>query len=146
MGNWSENIVIEKYKSMGYDVISIGKPDLILLKDGEIEFVEVKTGKDKLQENQRAALDLLTSHGFRARMERVKTPRISKRPIWKREQIEIVEQYNRDELEPHQIWNLIARSQLTPDLEDFTGLLVSFFNERNNELDRLEALEQANTC
>ena len=58
MGNWSENIVIEKYKSLGYDVISIGKPDLILLKDGEIEFVEVKTGKDKLQENQRVALDL----------------------------------------------------------------------------------------
>ena len=40
--NAREKVAIEKYEAEGYDVITKGVPDLILLKDGNILFMAVK--------------------------------------------------------------------------------------------------------
>lgn len=69
--SWSEFRLIDYYKQRGYDVIRVGKPDLILLKDNQIEFVEVKTKNDKLTRNQKRAFKLLERHGFEPRVEKV---------------------------------------------------------------------------
>ena len=66
-----EKIAFDKYESQGYDVIKAGAPDLILLKDGAISFIEVKSEVDKLSEPQERAFDLLKKHGFEARIETV---------------------------------------------------------------------------
>ena len=59
-----ETIVRDKYEAKGYDVIKAGIPDLILLKEGKIEFVEVKSHIDKLSEYQERAFRLLKKHGL----------------------------------------------------------------------------------
>jgi len=69
--NASEDLIREKYENQGYDVIHVGVPDFILLKDGEIEFVEVKTATDLLRESQLRAIALLEKHGFEVRVERL---------------------------------------------------------------------------
>ena len=67
--------IYRKYEHLGYDVIRTGIPDLILLKDGKIEFVEVKTDSGYgLNENQIRAFKLLKKHGFEVRVETVKRP------------------------------------------------------------------------
>ena len=66
-----ETIVRDKYEAKGYDVIKAGIPDLILLKEGKIEFVEVKSHIDKLSEYQERAFRLLKKHGFIVKLERV---------------------------------------------------------------------------
>lgn len=71
--NDNERKIYEKYKNQGYDVIHVGVPDFILLKDGEIEFVEVKTASDLLRETQMRAIALLEKHGFKVRVERITT-------------------------------------------------------------------------
>ena len=131
--SWAEDVIKEKYELMGYDVIGIGKPDLILLKDGEIEFVEVKTAYDKLQRHQLEAIALLTAHGFKARMERISYPKISSRRISKKEQSEIIRQYHNDELEPRDLYHLIVRAQRTRGMTNFVQLLIYFFNTKNDE-------------
>lgn len=66
----SELVVYKKYENLGYDVIKSGIPDLLLLKDGKIEFVEVKTEHNKqLNENQNRTIKLLEKHGFPVRVE-----------------------------------------------------------------------------
>ncbi len=67
----SEQIIYDKYESQGYDVIKAGAPDLILLKDGKISFVEVKSEFDKLSEPQGRAFKLLQKHGFDTKVETV---------------------------------------------------------------------------
>lgn len=69
--NDTESTFFERYEAQGYDVIHTGVPDFILLKDGEIEFVEVKTATDLLRESQTRAISLLEKHGFEVRIERV---------------------------------------------------------------------------
>ena len=68
---WAEFLMKAIYKSQGFDVIHNGAPDLILLKDGKIQFVEIKCKKDKLKEEQKHAIALLKKHGFTARRETV---------------------------------------------------------------------------
>ncbi len=69
----SELKVYRKYEHLGYDIIRSGIPDLILLKDGKIEFVEVKTDSGYgLNENQIRAFKLLKKHGIEVRVETVK--------------------------------------------------------------------------
>jgi len=69
--NKTEQEVRSKYEKQGYDVIHVGIPDFILLKDGHIEFIEVKTAADLLRESQMRAVALLKKHGFEVRVERV---------------------------------------------------------------------------
>ena len=71
--NDNERKISEKYEAQGYDVIHVGVPDFILLKDGEIEFVEVKTAVDGLRESQIRTIALLEKHGFTVKIERVPT-------------------------------------------------------------------------
>ena len=69
----SELRIYQKYEHLGYDVIQYGVPDLILLKNGKIEFVEVKTDSSYgLNENQIRAFKLLEKHGIKVRVEVVK--------------------------------------------------------------------------
>lgn len=139
---WVERYIQEQYEDQGYDVIHNGAPDLILLKDGDIEFVEVKMSNNKvLNRDQRRALRLLKEHGFNARVEIVPKLTIPKKYIYEPEQLKIISQYNRGKLDPRDIYHLIVRSQNWPTLKNFTRLLISLFNERNTELDRLEASE-----
>ena len=60
------------YEDEGYDVINDGAPDFILLKNGRIEFVEIKCNNDTLKENQKRAIGLLRKHGFTARKEEIR--------------------------------------------------------------------------
>jgi len=60
------------YKREGYDVINVGAPDFILLKNGCIEFVEIKTEYDQPSKAQKRAINLLRKHGFTARSEMIK--------------------------------------------------------------------------
>ena len=82
--NDGELRIYEKYDHLGYDVIRYGVPDLILLKNGKIEFVEVKTKAHYgLNEYQKRAFKLLEKHGLKVRVEMVKgTRRISYRSIF----------------------------------------------------------------
>ena len=82
--NDSEQSVYRKYENLGYDVIQYGIPDLILLKNGKIEFVEVKTDSGYgLNKNQIRTINLLKKHGIEARVETVKyRSRINKRSLY----------------------------------------------------------------
>ena len=64
-----ERITFDKYMEQGYDVIKAGAPDLILLKNGQISFIEVKSDRDKLSGSQERAFKLLKKHGFIAKIE-----------------------------------------------------------------------------
>jgi len=90
--NESESMVRLKYEEQGYDVIHTGVPDFILLKEGEIEFVEVKYSQDELRENQRKVFNLLQKHGFSVRVERV--PEINSSPLLE----ELNKEMNLDEM------------------------------------------------
>lgn len=50
---------------------SSGYPDLLLIKDGELEFIEVKAPGDKIQRHQLARLLALQNAGFTARIEKL---------------------------------------------------------------------------
>jgi len=71
-----EEEAIKQYEALGYDVIKKGIPDLVLLKDGKIKFVEVKNsdtyskGNDGLSPSQRRAFKLLEKHGFDVEIKR----------------------------------------------------------------------------
>jgi len=69
--NESEEKIRLKYEAQGYNIIHKGVPDFILLKDGKIEFVEVKAATDPLRESQIRAVALLRKHGFEVRVERI---------------------------------------------------------------------------
>lgn len=68
---WAEFLMKGLYESQGFDVIHNGAPDLILLKDGKIKFVEIKCNNDTLKEEQKRSIKLLNKHGFTARKETV---------------------------------------------------------------------------
>ncbi len=78
--NEREQKIYDKYIAEGYDVIKAGAPDLILLKDEQIAFVEVKSPgpNGKLNEAQKRAFILLRKHGFSAKIEIVQPPPISR--------------------------------------------------------------------
>jgi len=67
--NITEKAAFNKYEALGYDIITNGVPDLILLKDGKISFVEVKAKYNSLQINQFEAISLLRSNRFKVRFE-----------------------------------------------------------------------------
>ena len=71
--NDNERKIYEKYEEQGYDVIHTGVPDLILLKDGEIQFVEIKNAADPLRKSQMRSIAILRKHGIKARVERIPT-------------------------------------------------------------------------
>ena len=64
MSNYQRSL-IKKFKAEGFIVLNViklseaGYPDLILLKDGEATFVEVKEGRDTLKELQKYRIDEL---------------------------------------------------------------------------------------
>ena len=70
--SWAETLMRLVYEDEGYDVINDGAPDFILLKNGRIEFVEIKCNSDTLKENQKRAINLLKKHGFTARKEEIR--------------------------------------------------------------------------
>ncbi|GAG56883.1 unnamed protein product, partial [marine sediment metagenome] len=72
----------EKYEKLGYDVIKDGLPDLLILKDGKLEFIEVKFKFDDLNPNQIRAFRLLKKHKIPVRKERV--AQIHNSPLLKR--------------------------------------------------------------
>lgn len=89
--NETEKIIRAKYEAQGYDVIHVGVPDFILLKDGEIEFVEVKSKGGILNLRQHRAHAILKKHRFNVRVERI--PVIKRSPLkeeWEKE-VNIVE-------------------------------------------------------
>jgi len=69
--NEAEQLVADKYISDGWSVIKDGAPDLILLKDGKIKFVEVKYSTDPTL-MQKRAIALLLKNGFDAEIIRVR--------------------------------------------------------------------------
>lgn len=64
--------LIKKFEAEGYLVLKTirlnknGYPDLIILKDGQTIFIEVKEGKDTLKPLQKARIDELIKQGFKA--------------------------------------------------------------------------------
>lgn len=62
----------EHFKKEGYKVLKLvrlsenGYPDLMLLKNGESIFIEVKEEKDTLKELQKLRINELISNGFKA--------------------------------------------------------------------------------
>jgi len=85
--NNNEKQIFEKYEKLGYDVIKDGFPDLIILKDGKLEFVEVKFKDDVLNPNQVRAFSLLEKHKIVHRLERV--PYIRKSQLLKKWNAEV---------------------------------------------------------
>jgi hypothetical protein len=75
--NPNEKKIFEKYERLGYEVIKDGLPDLVILKNGKLEFVEVKYKFDRLNPNQQRAFALLKKHRIPVRMERVAEIRTS---------------------------------------------------------------------
>lgn len=63
--NELEQSVKRGYERRGYDVITKGIPDLILLKDGVISFVEVKNKRDQISDAQFETIEKLRKHKFR---------------------------------------------------------------------------------
>ena len=63
----------KRYEEQGYDCIREGMPDLIILKDSKISFVEVKSPSGTLSENKKRAFKLLRKNGFSANVEREET-------------------------------------------------------------------------
>lgn len=74
--NHNEQKIFNKYTKLGYDVIKDGLPDMILLKDGTVEFVEVKYFRSELNPMQKRAFKLLKKHRKKVRVERVPKIRI----------------------------------------------------------------------
>jgi len=62
--------LIKKFKKLGYTVVKItvcnlnGFPDLMLLKNGRVEFIEVKGDGGRLSEIQKYRIEQLRSEGF----------------------------------------------------------------------------------
>lgn len=68
LGKLTEEKAVEYYKKQGYQVLNInrkGFPDLIVLKDREIQFfVEVKGGRHKIHSWQKQMHKKLEEMGF----------------------------------------------------------------------------------
>ncbi len=62
----------EKYIKEGYLVLNLvklsdaGYPDMLILKDGEATFIEIKEGRDTLKPLQKYRIDQLRKKGFKA--------------------------------------------------------------------------------
>jgi len=69
--NHNEKKIVDKYEQLGFDVIKDGLPDLIILKEGKLEFVEVKFKFDVLNPMQKRAFSLLKKHKIPVHLERV---------------------------------------------------------------------------
>ena len=139
MAKWNEYQAQQKYEEEGYDVIHSGVPDLLLFKDGKIRFVEIKTPKDKLNDNQVRAFKILEKHGFDVRIERVSFAAKSKGFIDMKEQREIVQRYKDDNITLAELYNLISRAQSYEGMSLFARLLISFYNEMNSEMGTLKS-------
>ena len=64
--------LIKKYEAEGYTVLKTirlnrsGYPDLMLLKNGKVIWIESKEGKDTLKPLQKKRIDELRANGFKA--------------------------------------------------------------------------------
>jgi hypothetical protein len=87
--NRNEKKIVEKYEQLGFDVIKDGLPDLIILKEGKLAFVEVKFKFDVLNPMQKRAFTLLKKHGIPVHVERV--AQISHSPLLKKWKMEVKE-------------------------------------------------------
>ena len=125
---WAEYLVQELFEADGYDVIHIGVPDLILLKDGKIEFVEVKVSGDKLSEHQKRAIGLLHKHGFEARVRKVMKPKFQDKYVTPKEMDDVRQRFLANNITLAELWNLIGRSLLFPDHHDNRSKLITCFN------------------
>jgi len=74
-GRENEILVVEYYRKQGYDVLNVnekGFPDLIVLKDGKIEFlVEVKGGSHPVHTFQKELHERLRRMGLKVKVVRV---------------------------------------------------------------------------
>jgi len=77
--NHNEEAIGNMYKSLGYDLIHTGIPDLICLKGGKILFIEIKNKGDYLSKNQARAIRLLEKHKFDVKIEGEGSERAEKR-------------------------------------------------------------------
>lgn len=127
--NESERIIFDEYESQGFDVIHIGVPDLILLKDGKISFVEIKTGHDKLRKAQVIAIDLLEKHGFKVKIETEMTLATTHARIY-------IEDMKR-------LWNLINGEHRT--IADVVSYLLDHHDHHKALDDSLEGLNPLKT-
>ena len=65
--------LILEYEEKGYFVVSLirlsknGLPDLMLIKDGEVSFIECKEGNDRLSELQKYRIRQLREMGVEAK-------------------------------------------------------------------------------
>lgn len=66
-----EDEVLEQLESDGWDVITVGFPDIIALKDGKLRFIEVKTGHRSLNKAQKKAHNTFKKHGVSVEVIRV---------------------------------------------------------------------------
>ena len=57
-----------------------------------------------------------------------------------RERLEIIKRHKADDLPLEEIWGLINRALAFKSSREFAGLLIQFFNERNDQLDEAEGL------
>lgn len=75
IGRKNEEIIAENYRKQGYQVLNVNKkgfPDLIVLKDGKVEFfVEVKGGRHKVHPFQKEVHKELERMGFQIKTVRV---------------------------------------------------------------------------
>lgn len=67
--NDAEQKIFRKYQALGYDIIHVGVPDFLLLRNGEIKFIEVKSPKDHLSREQEQCIEVLEEHGFKVLIE-----------------------------------------------------------------------------
>jgi len=67
--NKGEQLVADKYKGLGFEIVHFGVPDFLLLKEGKLSFVEVKSGEDWLSKNQIRTHEILLRHGFEVSVE-----------------------------------------------------------------------------
>ena len=131
--SWVEFLLKEKYEAEGFDVIHYGAPDLILLKDGKITFVEAKSVNDRLQDNQIHAIDLLHKHGFEARVEKVRGPDDIHQYIFQDEEEKIMEKCADQNITLKEIRTLITRSAKFPSLAHITYQLNKFYDEEETK-------------
>ena len=68
--NKGEQLVADKYINLGYEIIKTGIPDFLILKDGKLSFVEVKSEEQfNLSKSQERAHEILLRNGFEVKIE-----------------------------------------------------------------------------
>lgn len=61
----AQDIVIKDLKQGGYEVLTTGWPDLVAFRDGDVRFIEVKSGRSYVQPFQRRLHAVLQRVGIK---------------------------------------------------------------------------------